>query len=99
MNNADWKQLPFRDRPCYYNGMNKEKDCSASQDRSFVMERKGRIQDLDRSFDLEYWQRLGPEAIFSAAWQMVLDILKDRDIHAPEPRLQRSVEAFGKLPG
>ena len=28
---------------------------------------------MDRSFDVEYWQRLGPEAIFEAAWQMVVD--------------------------
>jgi hypothetical protein len=25
----------------------------------------------DRSFDIEFWQELGDEAIFSAAWEMV----------------------------
>jgi len=31
------------------------------------MERYGRISGMDRSFDIEYWQRLGAEAIFAAA--------------------------------
>lgn len=35
----------------------------------FVMERKGCIQDMDCSFDTEYWQRQGSTAIFAAAWQ------------------------------
>jgi len=35
------------------------------------MERKGRLKDIDRSFDTEYWQRQGSTAIFAAAWQMV----------------------------
>jgi hypothetical protein len=37
------------------------------------MERYGRISGMDRSFDIEYWQRLGTEAIFDAAWQMTVD--------------------------
>lgn len=40
---------------------------------SFVMERHGRLADMDRSFDIAYWQRLGPAAIFEAAWQLVVD--------------------------
>ena len=45
-------------------------------DDRFVMERKGRIEDLDRSIDVDYWQRLGPEAIFSAAWEMAVQAWK-----------------------
>ena len=26
---------------------------------------------FDRSFDIEFWQKQGDEAIFSAAWEMV----------------------------
>ena len=33
----------------------------------FVMERMGRLEDLDRSFDVAYWQRQGSNAIFAAA--------------------------------
>ncbi|HXA53017.1 MAG TPA: hypothetical protein VNV86_22020 [Candidatus Acidoferrum sp.] len=55
----------------------------------FVMERYGRLAQMDRSFDIEYWQRLGPEAIFEAAWQMVVDA-HSRD----ELQLRRTVEHF-----
>ena len=41
------------------------------RDPPFVMERYGRLSEMDRSFDIAYWQRLGPAAIFEAAWQMV----------------------------
>lgn len=65
---------------------------------AFVMERKGRIEDLDRSFDVEYWQRLGPSAIFKAAWELIElhHRQSGRDIN--ELRVQRSVEKFGRLP-
>ena len=43
----------------------------ARQDTPFVIERFGRIEDMDRSFDVEYWQRQGSEAIFRAAWELV----------------------------
>lgn len=60
----------------------------------FVMERYGRLQEMDRSFDIEYWQRLGPAAIMEAAWQMVVDVHSRRPGGADELRLQRSVESF-----
>ena len=36
------------------------------------MMRSCRIEDASRDFDLEFWQRSGPEAIFNAAWEMVV---------------------------
>jgi hypothetical protein len=56
-----------------------------------------RMKDNDRSFDREFWQQAGTEAIFTAAWQMVIDaeILKGRD--ATQLRLQRSVETVKRL--
>ena len=38
---------------------------------AFVMERFGSIRDMDRSFDIEYWQRQGDAAIYHAAWELV----------------------------
>ena len=35
------------------------------------MERYWRIRDLDRSFDIQYWQQQGHAAIFRAAWELV----------------------------
>ena len=62
--------------------------------KEFVMERYGRLREMDRSFDIEYWQRLGPAAIMEAAWQMVVDVHSRRPGGADELRLQRSVESF-----
>lgn len=57
--------------------------------------RKGKIEELDRSFDYEYWQSKSPTARFAAAWELVLEyhvgiLGEDED----KLRLQRS---FGLL--
>ncbi len=61
---------------------------------AFVMERYGRLPEMDRSFDIAYWQRLGPSAIFEAAWQMVVDAHSRRPGGDDELRLRRTVESF-----
>ena len=61
---------------------------------TFVMERYGKLHDADRSFDVAYWQRQGPEAIFEAAWQMVVDVYSQRPGGENELRVQRTVESF-----
>jgi hypothetical protein len=53
------------------------------------MERYGRLADMDRSFDIAYWQRLGPHAIFEAAWQMVVDVHSRRPGGSDELRLRK----------
>ena len=65
--------------------------------KAFVMERKVRLDQMDRSFDVEYWQRLGPEAIFEAAWDLVVQAWKMKGRDPDELRLQRSVEAIRRL--
>ena len=62
-----------------------------------IQERYGKLQDHDRSFDKQFWQDAGPEAIFEAAYGMIKDYLLLKTGHADEPRLQRSVESFQKL--
>ncbi len=66
--------------------------------KRIVMERKGKLGDLDRSFDLAYWQAQDDTARFAAAWELVVFAhrLKGRDEN--ELRLQRSVESFQRLP-
>jgi hypothetical protein len=59
-----------------------------------VLERFGRIDELDRSFDIEYWQRQGDAAIFRAAWDLVEFYWRDQGMDPDELRLQKSVEAF-----
>lgn len=55
------------------------------------------IAEMDKSFDIEYWQRQGDAAIFQAAWEMVEFYLRDRKIN--ESRLQRTVENFQRTRG
>jgi hypothetical protein len=55
-----------------------------------------RIGDPDDRFDIEFWQSQGDQAIFEAALEMVLDYLALRYGHVDQPRLQRTVEYFGK---
>ena len=64
--------------------------------RPFVMERMGRIEDLDRSFDIAYWQRQGSNAIFAAAWQMVVEAHARNQESVTKLRLRRTVENFQK---
>jgi hypothetical protein len=61
-------------------------------------ERKGKISDLDRSFDLDFWQAQPAEARFDAAWELILHawLVKGNDVR--KLRLQRSVEAFQRQP-
>ena len=47
-----------------------------------VMARLTRLEDSDRSFDVEFWRRQGDAAIFTAAWEMVVfaHTFKGRDV-------------------
>lgn len=59
-----------------------------------IMERKGKIEDLDRSFDLQFWQAQSDTVRFAAAWELVVTahLIKGNDVR--QLRLQRSVETF-----
>jgi len=61
-----------------------------------IKESYGRIGDDGSRFDVEFWQRQGDQAIFNAALEMILDYLMIRHGHVDKPRLQRTVESFGK---
>jgi hypothetical protein len=43
----------------------------------------------DRAFDIEFWQEQGDEAIFRAAWEMVM--MAEEFKHGRQPRFQRTV--------
>lgn len=62
--------------------------------KQFVMERRGRIQDLDRSFDLEFWQSQTPQARFDATWELIAHAYKVKGNDVRQLRLERSVESF-----
>jgi hypothetical protein len=59
----------------------------------FTMMRHGKnIKDMDRSFDIEFWQRQGTEAIFDAAFELIHLYYEEHGIR--DTRIQRTVEHF-----
>lgn len=67
--------------------------------RQGFVEKIGKVEDMDRSFDLEFWQAQSDTARFAAAWELVVQafIIKGKDVS--ELRLQRTVEHLGRLSG
>ena len=59
-----------------------------------ITEAYRKIGDPEDRFDIAFWQRLGPEAIFRAALELIRDAQIVKQGHADEPRLQRTVEHF-----
>jgi hypothetical protein len=64
---------------------------------SEIMERIGKVSESDRSFDVEFWQRQGSNAIFAAAWEMVEEAYRWKGGSESELEFQRSVERFKPL--
>jgi hypothetical protein len=54
--------------------------------------RFGNMRDMDRSFDVEFWQAQGPEAIFDAAWDMVVQAWQWKGRDPAELEFHRSIE-------
>lgn len=65
--------------------------------RAEFIERRGRIKDLDRSFDLKFWREQTPQARFDAAWELVVHASKVKGLDVRQLRLQRSTETFQRL--
>jgi len=49
----------------------------------------------DRTFDIEFWQEQGDEAIVQAAWDMV--VLAEEVKHGRKPTLQRTITSLKQL--
>ena len=63
------------------------------------MERRGQLKELDRSFDLAYWQKQTPQARFDATWELIVHAYKVKGLDVHQLRLQRSVESFQSQAG
>jgi hypothetical protein len=48
----------------------------------------------DRSFDIEFWQEQGDEAIFAAAWELV-ELAEE--VHGRKPTLQRTATTLKRI--
>ncbi|MCC6444961.1 MAG: hypothetical protein IT210_16085 [Armatimonadetes bacterium] len=60
-----------------------------------VMRQYGKIEDMNRDFDIAFWQAQTTEARLQAGWELVAYYL-ERKGRSHELRLQRSVETFGR---
>jgi hypothetical protein len=61
-----------------------------------MMVRTGRIEDLDRSFDVQFWQAQGDEAIFRAGLEMAVEYSVYELGYRPDQlRLERSIVRIG----
>jgi hypothetical protein len=65
--------------------------------RTGFVERKGRLEELDRSFDLQFWQAQTAEARFAATWELIVHASRVKGIDVRQLRLQRSVETYKKM--
>lgn len=70
------------------------KTMSTIREQGIVMERRGKIEDLDRAFDIEFWQSQNSSERFSAAWELVILAQKIKGKNVSELRLQRHIESF-----
>ena len=58
------------------------------------VERKGKLEELDRSFDLKFWLSQTPQARFQASWELVLHAWSVKGNDVRQLRLHRSIETF-----
>ena len=64
-----------------------------------IVERRAKLEDSDRSFDLRFWQAQSPRARFDAAWELSLHYAKAKGLDVRQLRLQRTVAAFQRQQG
>ncbi|HLP48937.1 MAG TPA: hypothetical protein VK186_08445 [Candidatus Deferrimicrobium sp.] len=67
--------------------------------RTKFSERHGKLAELDRSFDLKFWQDQPAQARFDAAWELIAHAYKIRGGDVRQLRLHRSIETFQCQPG
>ncbi|HMT07850.1 MAG TPA: hypothetical protein PKA82_07585 [Pyrinomonadaceae bacterium] len=70
----------------------------STKNNDFVMEGLSRVEDLDRSFDIEFWQRQDSDARFTAAWELVVFAHERKGGNKAELRLQRTIESLEPSP-
>lgn len=62
--------------------------------RADFIERKGKMSEMDRTFDLHFWQTQPPIARFNATWELILHYARVKGLDVHQCRLQRSIETF-----
>jgi hypothetical protein len=59
-----------------------------------VMTKLVKFEEADRSFDLAFWEKVGPSGILAAMWEMVYEYHRLRGDYVSSPRLRRTVEVL-----
>ena len=67
--------------------------------RTGFVERYGKLAELDRSFDLKFWQAQPAQARFDATWELIVHASRVKGGDVRQLRLQRAIEAFQRQPG
>lgn len=62
--------------------------------RTNFIEKRGKIGQMDRSFDLKSWQAQPAKARFDASWELIVHYMKVKGRDVRQLRLQRSVTYF-----
>lgn len=62
--------------------------------RANFIEKRGKIEQMDRSFDLKFWQSQPPQARFDASWELVIHYMKVKGNDVRQLRLQLSITNF-----
>ncbi len=59
--------------------------------KKIIITRLGPLKKKGDDFDLVFWNRIGIDGKFKAAWQMVLEAANWNKSHVTQQRLRRSV--------
>ncbi len=62
-----------------------------------IMARRVPLSKMDRSFDLKFWEKVGVEGKWEAAWDMTIEVQRIRGENGDQPRLQRSVQNIKRV--
>jgi len=76
-----------------------KKDNSRFKRKRVVMTRRVLLLEMDRSFDLEFWDKVGVEGRWEAAWEMTAEVQRIRGKSGNQSRLQRSVQNIQRIRG
>lgn len=53
---------------------------------------------IHKEFDHNFWQSLPPKIRFLAAWELILDVYRKKNIDVSQIKMQRSIESYQRQP-
>ena len=65
--------------------------------RTGFTENTGKIEDMNRDFDLQFWQSQSDTQRFVAAWELVIQAYMIEGKDVSHLRLQSTIEHFGQM--